>query len=1034
MQKIKYIFFTVIIALFLIGYNTTYAQFGKNKVQYQDFNWKYIQSKHFDVYFYDSKYLAEATAVYAEMALQSIRQTLDYRINKRISIIVYDTHNEFQQTNVIDVFMSEGVGGVTELKKNRVVVPYQGDYAQLKHVIHHELVHGVLNDMFYGGSLQTAVASGRNINFPLWMNEGLAEWESIGGLDTQTDMFMRDVVLSENLNGLESLNGYYAYRGGQCFYWYVAEKYGDEKVGDLVNRVGVYGVPDIAFKSSFHMSFEDFSKQWVKDMKKYYLPDIEKYEHPEDYAKRITNHKKDGSYYNSSPAISPDGEKMVYISAYGANYGIYISDFKEKDRDIELLVNSNRMQDFEDLNMLTPGISWNPSGDKIAISAKAGGEDAVFIVDAEDGDYDKLTFGIKAISSVNWSPDGRFLVFSGSKFESSNLYIYDMEKEELRQITDDVFAELIPVWSHDSKHVYFVSDRLDKTEGKYTKDNFRIWNHDVDASDIYSIDIISQKIERLTNDPGNQKTSLAPLPDGSGILFVSDANGIGNVYQLDFNTSEAKARTNSLTGITQISLSDDASKLLFSTSTNGSSDIFMIKFPLDRPILDSLPNTKFIQNEIDKQKLIAEISEEDLNDIENSLVKSKSLKGYGDFEVEFSRQQLVKPNPDASEKEVEEEKYDAESIVDTSFAEKDYKIKFTPDLILGNPGYSTYWGFQGVAQVLFSDVLGDHQIYIQANLLLDLKNSDILVGYYYLPESIDYSISAFTQSDYATRSDYYIYRFRNWGLTGGASYPFDRYNRLDFQLSLMNTSMENIETDDSPYNISRTLIVPELQYVHDDVQYGYFYAPVSGSRYNLTARATPDIGGNGISFMTFKMDYRRYFRLNELMSFAIRGSAGKSFGSNPQTFYLGGTTNWINVRLKDGILPLDEPQDYAFMEFVMPMRGVMINEASGSQYFLTNTEFRFPLVMAWLPGMIFQNFMGALFLDVGGAWEGDISNFKSTTVSDDDKTIPNDLLMSTGLGIRSFVLGLPLKLDISWQHLHWNWSKPYYMVSLGFDF
>ena len=50
--------------------------------------------------------------------------------------------------------MEEGVGGVTELFKNRVVVPFEGNYKQFRHVIHHELVHAVINEMFYGGSIQ----------------------------------------------------------------------------------------------------------------------------------------------------------------------------------------------------------------------------------------------------------------------------------------------------------------------------------------------------------------------------------------------------------------------------------------------------------------------------------------------------------------------------------------------------------------------------------------------------------------------------------------------------------------------------------------------------------------------------------------------------------------------------------------------------------------------------------------------------------------------------------------------------------------
>ena len=49
--------------------------------------------------------------------------------------------------------MGEGVGGVTELFKNRMVIPYNGSLKELKHVIYHELVHVFINDGIYGAGI-----------------------------------------------------------------------------------------------------------------------------------------------------------------------------------------------------------------------------------------------------------------------------------------------------------------------------------------------------------------------------------------------------------------------------------------------------------------------------------------------------------------------------------------------------------------------------------------------------------------------------------------------------------------------------------------------------------------------------------------------------------------------------------------------------------------------------------------------------------------------------------------------------------------
>ncbi|MBU1421936.1 MAG: biopolymer transporter Tol, partial [Bacteroidetes bacterium] len=121
----KIIFVIVINLIFGIGYSFSQeTTFGKNKIQYKEFNWYFIQSNHFDIYFTDGgNYIAEYTADVAEKAYHSISKSFRYHIAKRITIIVHNSHNDFQQTNVIAEYMEEGIGGVTELFKNRVVVP-----------------------------------------------------------------------------------------------------------------------------------------------------------------------------------------------------------------------------------------------------------------------------------------------------------------------------------------------------------------------------------------------------------------------------------------------------------------------------------------------------------------------------------------------------------------------------------------------------------------------------------------------------------------------------------------------------------------------------------------------------------------------------------------------------------------------------------------------------------------------------------------------------------------------------------------------
>ena len=285
-------------------------EFGRNKVQYRTFDWKFIQSANFDIYYYDDAglNLATFTAHIAEDALVSIQQDVRFTITDRISIIVYNAKNDFQQTNVVGAYMPEGVGGVTELYKNRIVIPFEGEWEKFRHVIHHELVHAVLNDKFYGGSVQSLISNNIQVELPIWMNEGLAEFEAYDGYNVETDMFIRDAVIGGYMPEIYELGGYFAYRGGQAFYWYVAENYGRDKIGELLDRIRTSSL-DEAFQRSFGMGIEDFSEQFLYDLKKLYWPDIADRQRPRDFAEALTDHRDEESFMNASPAISPDGSK-----------------------------------------------------------------------------------------------------------------------------------------------------------------------------------------------------------------------------------------------------------------------------------------------------------------------------------------------------------------------------------------------------------------------------------------------------------------------------------------------------------------------------------------------------------------------------------------------------------------------------------------------------------------------------------------------------------------------------------------------------
>jgi WD40 repeat protein len=1047
----KKVFFVLI--LLLAGAGLSFAQstnFGKNKVQYKEFHWHYIQSAHFDIYYYEGGYeLAQFCAEIAESSLTSIEASIRYDITQRISILVYNSHNDFQQTNAVGEYLPEGVGGVTELFKNRVVVPFEGNYELFRHVIHHELVHAVLNDMYAGGSYQSLLTGG-GIMIPSWMNEGLAEYESLGGLDIETDMFMRDATLADAVPSLSRLGGYVQYRVGQTMYWYISEKYGPEKVAELLQRIRTSRSPELAYKSTFGIGLGEFSDKFIDFLKKQYYPDISRFDDPANFAEVLADHKALGNFYNSSPELSPKGDYIAFISDRDNYYDIFIQSVA-KPSDIHKIVSGGGAQSgFEELHLLTPGLTWSPDEKHLALAAKAGKYDIVHIIDVESGDYDVQPlplFELDAIQQVKWSPDGRSLALIAYKDGASDIYLYDFDSKNLTNLTKDAFADQDIEWSPDSKSLFFASDRGDHvTPGQFPPKGLEQSKIEVRQKDIYRLDIAANTITRLTNTPGADETKPAVSKDKKTLFFISNLNGINNIFAANIDGTSARPLTNSVAKIDQISTCDDGSKLVFSAIRKGGYNMYLMRNPLDRN-LDSLPTTKFRADKAAELALKDSAIKRINNPNRSEVGGADSTVGYGDVAIDLHNY-VFSNNPYDNDRS----KYDYRpkqklqaitNYKDSSgdYISRDYKVIFTPDIILGTAGYNGYYGLQGSAQLLFSDELGNHQLYFATNFLLDLKNSDYVLMYNNLQGRVNYGLQAFHSARFLYTSPdpgyenygYFISRFTEYGLTGWTSYPLSRFDRLDINLSTLVLEKDQVDdqqgisTDNIPTK-RKFAITPGIGYVHDDVLWSYFY-PKAGTRYNLSLSASPKFSNNTLGFFTPQFDFRHYFRIIGDMTFVARLSGAASFGPTPQKFFLGGVDGWINRYFSSTTYPLSEPQDFAFYASGTPLRGFPYNQEVGTKYGLMNLALRFPfpILVTGLPLALISE----AFVDAGTAWNDNVYLLQRNASGG---WTTKDLLLSSGIGFRTYLFGFYIKMDIAWTTTIDHWAEPQYIFSLGEDF
>ncbi|MBI4428336.1 MAG: PD40 domain-containing protein [Ignavibacteriales bacterium] len=1043
-----------LVTLLLASASVVSAQnsvFGKNKVQYKNFEWHFIQTDHFDIYYSQDGYeLAAFSANAAEDAYTSIKKLLRYDINNRISMVIHNSHNEFQQTNVIDEYLEEGIGGVTELFKNRIVLPFEGNYGMFRHVIHHELVHAVINDMFYGGTIQSLISSRAPVQLPLWMNEGLAEYAALKW-DTNSDMFLRDATIHNYLPPIDYLGGYFAYRGGQSVWYYIANKYGEPKIAEILNRIKGTRSIEQGFKSTIGLSVKELSERWQKEQKVLYWPDVAKREEPEDYAKRLTNHTKDGNFYNTSPAISPQGDKIAFLSDRNDYFDIYLMSAIDGEI-LDKLVSGQRTKDFEELHLLTPGITWSPDGKKIALAVKAGEHDAIMVVDVESGSSNKIAFDLDGIFSVDWSSDGKKLTFVGTKAPQSDIYVYDLAVAKLTNLTDDIFSDSDPVFSPDARTVYFSSDRKGYVNRADIPADFGMMKFDFSQRDLYAVDVESRVIRRVTDFPNSAETSPIVSPDGKKLLYISDRNGINNIYVRNVEDGTNHPITNSLTGVYQLSLSHDGSKLVFASLSEAGFDIFLMTRPLERKLtVTELETTEYFKRKFELRReekpraVVQAVKPSDTVNVRHNVIIVSDTgiaeMGYRDAHkldlqgYVFSEEAMKDTNrTPASFPKID---YASARDREGNYVPRKYKLNFTPDLVYGNAGYNTFYGLEGTTLMAFSDMLGDHRIQFQTDLYLDLKNSNYGLSYWYLPDRIDYGVHGFHNARFLFIGDT-LFRFRAWGLGFTASYPIDKFNRIDFSGLWINLSRDNL---DFPLLTPqrRSFLLPEVSYVSDNSLWtGAWFGPSNGSRFNATLYGSPKLGDASPDLQTLTLDYRDYSKFWKDYVFAFRVTGGVSTGQNAQYFLLGGTEGWIN-RAFDGFggnIPIVNVEDYLFLTPVLPMRGFNYNAKNGTRFALANFEFRFPLVRYFILGALpvgFQNILGTAFFDIGSAWT-DTKAWQGVTIGRSGATVTKDLLMGTGIGARLAFLGLPLRIDVAWRFNLEGFSAPVYYFSLGFDY
>jgi Tol biopolymer transport system component len=567
--------------------------FGQNKVQYHKFDFQVMKTDHFDIYFYPEE--AEAAKIAARMAERwyaRISGLLNHELRGRQPLILYASGPHFRETNTVSGAIGEGTGGVTEAFKRRIVLPFAGPLDATDHVLGHELVHAFQYDIT---NTNVSGNSAGALGLPLWFIEGLAEYLSIGPVDPHTAMWMREAARREKLPRIKDLDNprYFPYRYGQAVWAFIGGKYGDRIIGDLLRQsLGREGIEG-AFREVLGVEEKELTTLWHQAEFAAYKPIADVTQMPASIARPVIVNDK-GGRLNASPELSPDGSKIMFFSERDLfSIDLFMADVKT-GKVIRKITDTATDPHFESLQFLVSAGSWDGTGERFVFPGISKGEPVLTIVTVSNA---RTVREIKVpeldeILNPSWSPDGSRIAFSGLVGGLNDLFVYDLNASQLKRLTNDAFAELDPAWSPDSRLVAFSTDRF----------STRLQELETGELRLAIIDPATGAIREAGGFAGAKNISPQWSADGRSLFFLSDRQGITNIYRTPVDGGTATQLTNLLSGVSGITdkspaLSVAQNRLVFSAYENDGYTIYaletaeqlaggpQIKLPLNAAVL-----------------------------------------------------------------------------------------------------------------------------------------------------------------------------------------------------------------------------------------------------------------------------------------------------------------------------------------------------------------------------------------------------------------------------------------------------------------
>lgn len=1091
MSKIRAKIFYILLFSFLWGgyagaqfYNGHQMTFGKNRVQYNPFYWKFYRFERFDVYSYDEgKELSLFVADYLKTEIPRVERFFDYNFEKRLIFIVYNKLSDFKQSNIGQLTVDEeeqaNVGGVTRIIQNKIFAYFEGDHLKMKKQITETLSEALVYEMLYGNEFKDNFTGSTLLNIPEWYIQGLVSYIS-NPWDFELENRVKDGIINDRFDKFNRLEGKDALYAGHSFWRYIADTYGASVIPNILYLTRINKNVNQGFLYVLGLPLKDLANEWLGYYMSLYMLNPEESQLPKE---SLFKKPKKKTVY-SQAKISPAGTHIAYTTNQEGKYKVWLYDLQNEKRK-KLEREGHRLEQITDYSY--PILAWHPTGRILAWVEEEQGELRLTYYDLDEKEYtSRLFVFFEKILDLSYSDDGLQFVISGVSRGQTDIYVHDIVTGTNDRITNDVADDLHPRFYDNSTKIIFSSNRKSDTlrDGR----NYDDFSDSYDLF-IYDLEKRSNLLRRLT---GNDFSSrYQPFPaENDEFVYLSDETGIVNRYLASYDSTISFidttihyryfAKTRPLSAYPR-----NIEEHHIIPETGEFSQVFYDdgRYHISTGNLNNLPPVEALTVTPFKSRLQSQLAEKD--SIERimsktiqirNVVDNKIISGADTFKLEVSR-------IDIDNYVFEKEKLNyyndrlkddnLQLVMDTVKEEErltyiDYETSFYPNYLVNQVDFSflneSYQSFTGGAvyynpgfnlmfKVGANDLFEDYRLIGGVRFATDFNSNEFLLSFESLKKRWDKQVILHRQVYNASAENALVKTFSH-ELRGILKYPFNEVAAIEGTAILRNdrnvflsTNLENLNRDD----IFRPWVGARIAYIFDNTRSLGLNLPL-GMRSKIFWESYQQIDDKNSNLFVIGGDVRHYLRIHRSLIWANRFAASTSFGNTPLIYYLGSLDNWTNlnpnVETFDRSIPIDYSKNYAFQTLATNMRGFTQNIRNGNNFALINTELRWPLIRYImnrpLSSAFLNNFQVVGFFDAGTAWTGlhpwseenayDVEEYENGPVKVVVDSNREPLVAGYGFGLRSQIFGYFVRVDWAWGIENRTILPRIFYFSLNLDF